>query len=244
VLHRVAVEKAKELGDSEAAHYLIARVGDSYRELYGDLDKALAAFEEALGLARQLKNVEREITMLGLVGAIRFEQGQEDGKKFLGQGYLLAKASHLDAARSRILQHLGYVACYEQDWEAARRYNLEAVSLVENSHEAEQRKNLFFSLLNLGEAELKLGHLNEALNACQQALTVSENQSNLLLTAYAFEGIAEIQHELGNRKLARESYQKALELFYENNAFSDREVLIETMREQGYKVNQNEMASV
>ena len=54
-LLKTASDKAKELGDLEAAHYLIARIGDSYRELYGDLDRALGAFEEALEIARSLE---------------------------------------------------------------------------------------------------------------------------------------------------------------------------------------------
>jgi DNA-binding SARP family transcriptional activator len=236
-LLKAASDTAKALGDLEAAHYLIARMGDTYRELYGDLDRALEAFEEALRLARAVNNTEREAILLGLVGAVRFHQGNQDAINYFEKGYQLAKSSQLNATVSRILQHLGYVACYEQDWEAARGYNLEAIDLVKDSSQAEQRRNLFFSLLNLGEAELKLGHLEEALSARQQALTVTQDQGNLLLRAYALEGIGEVHHELGNRPLAQENFQRALELFYQNHALTDMEDCIELMKKEGYSVS-------
>ena len=175
--------------------------------------------------------------MLGLVGAVRFHQGQKDASDYLEKGYQLAKSAQLDSTVSRILQHLGYIACHNQDWEAARRYNLEAVSLATNSSQAEQRKNLFFSLLNLGEAEAKLNHLKQARSTRQQALKVAIEEGNLLWKAYALEGIAEIQHELGNRPLAQENFQQALELFYQNHALTDMEVRIELMKKEGYSVN-------
>lgn len=236
-LLKAATRKAKELGDLEAAHYLIARLGDTYHELYGDLEKALEAFQEALTLAHTLKNVEREAIMLGLIGILRFKLGQKDATSYLEQGYQLAKSSQFDVTRSRILQHLGYVACYNQDWEAARRYNLEAVVLVKDSSQAEQRRNLFFSLLNLGEAELNLGHFEAALSARQQALAVAQNEGNILLKAYALEGMGEIHHKLGNRQFAQENFQQALELFYQNNALTDMETRIELMKKEGYFIN-------
>jgi DNA-binding SARP family transcriptional activator len=239
-LLKVAVEKAKELVDLEAAHYLVARMGDTYRELYGNLDKALEAFEEALELAQTLNNSEREAIMLGLVGIVKFKLEKQDAKGFLEKGYNLAKTLRLDAARSRILQHLGYVACYDQDWEAARAYNLEAVELVQDSSQAEQRRNLFFSFLNLGEAEMKLGNLGAALSTRQRALALVENQGNSLLRAYALEGLGEIYHELGNRLLAQAHFQQALELFYQNNALEDMEMLIEDMKKEGYPTHQKQ----
>ena len=236
-LLKIASNKAKELGDLEAAHYLIARMGDSYRELYGDLDKALLAFEEALEIARALKNVEREAIMLGLIGIVRFGQQRLDAKSYLEKGYELSKSAQLDETLGRILQHLSYIACHEQDWQAAYSYSLEAISLATDSSETEQRKNLFFSLLNLGEAETKLNHLEQAHFARQQALEVAIDEGNLLWKAYALEGIAEIQHELGNRPLAQANFQQALELFYQNHALTDMEDCIELMKREGYSVS-------
>ena len=71
---KVAVQKAKELEDLEAAHHLVAKLGNIYREFYGDLDKALEAFEEALELARKLGDYHREAVILSLIGVVKFEQ--------------------------------------------------------------------------------------------------------------------------------------------------------------------------
>jgi tetratricopeptide (TPR) repeat protein len=243
-LHQAAFVKAKELGDIEGAHYLIARVGDTYRELYGELDKALEAFEEALELARQLKDPKREAIMLGLVGITLFDKGNENANEYLDNASLLAQQDAL--ILGHIAHYRGVVAPHYEAWQEASRWSKDAIRLTKQGLETssftkETATTLFFSFLNLGESEKMLKNYLDALNARQEAFDIAQQQGNQLWLAYALEGIAEIQHELGKTAQAQASYQQALELFYENNAFSDVDVLIETMKAQGYGVNPKEM---
>jgi DNA-binding SARP family transcriptional activator len=246
-LLKVAIDKAKELGDLEAAHYLIARKGDTYRELYGDLDRALEAFEEALELARALNNIEREAIMLGLIGIVSFRHGSECANSFLDQAYELAKSQQLNEVLSQILLHKGYVAGYNKNWKATRELSKESVQIAQllkgdpSANQFEVIRHLFFSLLNLGEAEKMLGNFTEAMNTRQEALHLAQTESNLRWIAYALEGIGEVHHELGNRPLAQENFQHALELFYQNNALTDMEVRIELMKKEGYSVNPKQL---
>ncbi len=242
---KVAVEKAKELEDLEAAHYLIARVGDTYREFYGDLDRALEAFEEALQLAQHLNNIERETIMLGLIGIVRFNKGEE-ASTFFEAAYKLAKTQQDDLLLGHIAHYKGFIALSEENWQEASYWNKEAIRFTKLALTAlpetkEINTTLFFSLLNLGESEKNLSRLLEAFEIRQTALQLAQTQKNIVWIGYALEGIAEIHHELGEKVKAQEHYQRALELFYENNALSDMEMLIQTMKEQNYTVKKEEL---
>jgi tetratricopeptide (TPR) repeat protein len=108
-LLKVAVEKAKAVGDLEAAHYLVARMGDTYRELYGELDKALEAFEQALELARNVNDYHREAVTLSLVGIVRFSQEAKDADEYLEQAYKLSKSKHDDLGLQKSSRNLSRV---------------------------------------------------------------------------------------------------------------------------------------
>jgi DNA-binding SARP family transcriptional activator len=244
-LLKVAVEKAKEIGDLEAAHYLIARMGDAYREFYGDSDRALEVFEEALKLAQQLNNTERETIMLGLIGIVRFNKG-EAASTFFEAAYRLAEEQKNDLLLGHIAHYKGFIALSEEHWQEASHWSKEAIrftslALTAAPETKETNTTLFFSLLNLGESEKMLRRLPEALEVRQTALQLAKKQKNVLWVGYALEGIAEIHHELGEQAKAQDHYQRALELFYENNALSDMDMLIQTMRDQGYKVKKEEL---
>jgi DNA-binding SARP family transcriptional activator len=242
-LLKTSIEVAKQLNDLEAAHYLLSKMGNAYRELYGDLDRALESFEEALRLARALNNIEREAVILGLIGIVSFHQGNEWANSFLDQAHQLAKSQQFNEVLSHILSHKGYVACYQKDWHLARNLSEESIQITQllrgnpSANPFEVIRHLFFSLLNLGEAEKMLGNFTEAMNARQEALHLAQTEHNLRWIAYALEGIGEVHHELGNRPLAQENFQHALELFYQNNTLTDMEVRIELMKKEGYSVN-------
>jgi DNA-binding SARP family transcriptional activator/ABC-type lipoprotein export system ATPase subunit len=246
-LHQAAAAKAKELGDVEAAHYLIARLGDTYRELYGELDKALEAFEEGLELARKLENVEREAILSSAIGIVLFYQHHQDSKKYLEKAHQIAVKHNLSLVLSQVLQYQGYVAGQTEEWQTSRDLSDQSIQLAVTlkksspTFTAEINANLFFSFLNWSEAERKLGNSQNALETCQKAIFIAQEQENLLWQAYALESAAEIYHELNDKVSAQNHYQKALELLYENNAFSDMDVLIQTMKTQGYKINEKEM---
>jgi DNA-binding SARP family transcriptional activator len=242
-LLKTSTEVAKQLNDLEAAHYLLSKVGNAHRELYGDLDKALEAFGEALGLARALKNAEREAILLGVIGIVRFNKGEKEAKSYLDAAHHIAEAHQLDEVLCQILLHKGYIACYYKKWNATQKLSRESIQIAQIlkdnpvANQFEVITHLFFSLLNLGEAEKMLGNFVEALKVRQEALQLAQMQRNLRWIAYAHEGIGEIHHELGNRSVAQENFQQALELFYQNNAFTDMETRVELMKKEGYAVN-------
>jgi DNA-binding SARP family transcriptional activator/energy-coupling factor transporter ATP-binding protein EcfA2 len=244
-LLKVAIEKAKELGDLNAAHYLVARMGDTYRELYGNLDKALEAFEEALELARKAGDHHREAITLSLIGVTAFELDKnQEATNLLDKAYELAKIQEDDASLTVVLQHIGYIAGMSDDYEKAKFSSLESVQVAErmqtrdSAHSAEANYNLFFALLNLGEAERKLGNFEGALASRKKALEIARTNANEVWMAYALQEIGEMYHDINKRELARENYAKALELYRRNRAKSDEETLSSFMSLHNYLAEQ------
>jgi DNA-binding SARP family transcriptional activator len=244
-LHQVAVQKAREIDDRESLHLLLGKLGNAYRELYDDTAKALEVYKEALTLAKHLQDEQSEVTLLGAIGITLFHQNpsKTDYASYLERAYELAKSKRDNVLLSHITHYKGFIALHLEKWEEANLWSREALRLAKelNQKEPEAATNLFFSLLNIGEAEKKLGHLELGRKAREEALQLAREQQNVLWEAYALEGIAEIHHELGEKLEAQRHYQQALELFYENNALSDMAILIQTMKEQNYGIKKEDM---
>jgi tetratricopeptide (TPR) repeat protein len=133
----------------------------------------------------------------------------------------------------------GFIALHNEAYQEAQHWSAEAVALSKRLQDSdlETITNLFFSLLNLGEAEMKLGKLEAALAARQEALELAKNHENQLWTAYALDGIAEVHHENKNKQVAETYFQQALELFNPNHALNDAQSLLQRMKAGGYKAN-------
>jgi tetratricopeptide (TPR) repeat protein len=246
-LLRAACVKAKELGELEAAHHLITKMGNTYREFYGNLDKALEAYQEALGLAQRLGNRHREAIMLSLMGVVHFQKHEDASKAYtyLEKARYLAGICGEDLTINRVLQNMSFVAGATGDHEKALTFCLEAVeaaySFKSNSlvQKVEVDHNLFFSLLNLGVAERHLDQLESSLKTYMRALAVAQEHNNQVWMAYALQEIGETHHQVANQQLAQENYDKALELYWRNNAATDIESLTELMRKQGYQLRES-----
>jgi DNA-binding SARP family transcriptional activator/energy-coupling factor transporter ATP-binding protein EcfA2 len=246
-LLRVAIAKAKEQGELETAHYFITKLGNIYREFYGDFSRALAAFQEALELARQLGNHHRAAIMLSLIGVVRFQQGASDVDEYLEEAYQLAKKHQDDLALSHVLQNKSYVFCRRKDYSRTKELCTESVKVAHrlrsnaSVNQSQVDQELFFSLFNLGIAERELGHLAEALDTYRQALEIAKARNNELWTAYARQGIGMLYHISDTRDLAQENYDRALELYWRNDASTDIKNLIGIMEKEGYKVRENDL---
>ena len=234
-----AVSEAENQQDHSTAHYLLARLGDTYRVLYADYDKALIAYHKALNLAKELQDQHREAVLLSLIGGTRFQQAATDVDDYFEQAYQLARATQDDLALSLVLQHRGFVAGKREDWQAAHEFSLEAVSVAERLCQGSQYtssvEKLFFALLNLGETERKLGDFEKALMHRHKALAIAKKEHNELWQAYASQEIGEMYHDANQPSKALHYFQDALGLYQSNNARADIETLISFLQVNDYK---------
>lgn len=87
-----AIEITKEKEDFETAHQLLNDLGNTYFNTFGDLDKALGAYQEALEYARVVGDKGREAVFLGMIGVVLFHGQLDNSEYYLKQAYQLAKS--------------------------------------------------------------------------------------------------------------------------------------------------------
>lgn len=248
-LLKEAIIRAKKINDLESAHFLLSKLGNSYRELFGDLDKALVAYQEALALAQKMNDYHREAILLTVIGGVRFHQKQDDADEYLEKAYQLAKKHADNLALSQALSHKGHVANSRKDYETSYKYLSEAVDVAKNLIIEEQvskqegQKKLFYALLNVGDVEQKIVSFEQALNSRKQALQIAKSADNRLWMAITYLEIGEMYHNVNKRDLAQENYDKALKYYSENNSIAGKEKLIRFLKDNNYSINKQSLAA-
>jgi predicted ATPase len=236
----LAVESAKSIGDLEAAHYLVAKLGDAYRESIGDFEKALEAFTEALELARQCSNTHREAHMLSLIGIVMFQQGREEAESYLEKAHKIAVSVADNLMLSRILQHKAYIHSINQNWTEARTLYTQSVEVAkrlkktEANSETTADRELYFAFLNLGELERTVGNHKQALELCQKCLSLANKYDNQLWRAFALQNIGEVYHGNHQKHLANTYYNQALSLYKQNQVAAEIAELEDFMAKENY----------
>ena len=121
---------------------------------------------------------------MSMVGITHFQSDMPDGEQYLQEAYDLAKSNKDDFALDQILQYRKFVAERKENFEQAYKFCLEAVEVTERilgqttTDYAKVKHGLFFALLNLGQAEEKLGRSDDALATRQKALLLAELQGD------------------------------------------------------------------
>ncbi|MCA9836927.1 MAG: tetratricopeptide repeat protein [Trueperaceae bacterium] len=237
-----ASEQAEKLGNVEAAHYLYARLGDTYRGLYANFEAAFRSYEKALVLAKKITNRHREAAILSLLGITRFECKQTDFDGYFEAAYTIAKAENDNLAISNVLQHRGYVSGRLENWKETLEFSKEAVSVAKKLQDDSREDSLscyhlFFSLLNQGIAERNLGQIDKALNTKNEALALAQTSNNKIWQAYAFQELGETYHASDKKDLALLNFRKAYQIYLENNASIDAKQIASLLKENNYPLD-------
>lgn len=235
-----AIAACRETDRLETAHYLLSKLGNTLRDQIGDLEGALKAYQEALELARRLKNTNREAILLSAIGITRFRQKADDANRYLEDAYQIARLHNDDQALSLILQNRSYIAITQEkpDHEAGWRFANEAVQVAIRliPNEDEENDVRFDALLNRGGCEQELGRLDEALITHKHAHDLAQKWANPLLMAAALRGLGEDYHVMGQRDRALECFNRAVELWESVGAQAEINDLIAYMKKNGYPV--------
>ncbi len=239
-LIKTAVDKAKSLQDWEAAHYLLSRLGDLYDERLSAFDEAFKAYSEALLLAQRLKDRNREIVLLSLIGVQQFHRDQPDADACFESAAHLAQHHGDERALFVVMQHQGFVAFFRQDWEGMRRFSLQALEVAAHLEKradverGEVNHKRVYGLRNLSKAEFKLGNFESALERCREALEVAQEQKNEIWQALTLDDLGEIHDALGERVAAEENLRRALALYEKNHVETRVAALKAFLEAKGY----------
>ncbi|MFN8440514.1 MAG: NB-ARC domain-containing protein [Caldilineaceae bacterium] len=204
-----AIDTARSLGPGQNSllHYLLSKRGNAYDER-GEVEKALAAYQEALALA---PNVKRQVDLSYVYATMLLLQGNRtEADQLLDQAYELAKQSEDRELLVRVLTQMSYVAGQlEQEYDSARRYAAEAVEISRTL----DNQILASALINLGSAEFDVG-IAKALQAHQEALELSNIWNDDSLEATARYAIGVDYHALREFDKAYRYLIQARELFH------------------------------
>lgn len=234
-LLKLAIQTAKAKQEIETAHYLLSKLGNTYRDFFDDFDHALATYEEALDLARRLNNTNREAILLSLIGTVRFMQGASDSDEYHLRAENIARDHHDDSALCLILQSRGYQAMKrsDPDYESGRQLSHEAALIAARIARYEVQ---FFALLNRGACEQLLKQFDQALATHQEIYHLAEARSNRVWMAHALRDIGDDYHAIGNRGEAQKHLDESLLLWRESGATAEATDLIRYMQDRHYIV--------
>lgn len=231
-----AIEYARKDSQRETAHYLLSKLGNGYRAL-DQLDRALEAYQEALQLARELKDRQREGILLTVIGTVRMLQKADDVNSYFERAFQIAQADNDYFVMSQNLEHRGHYASEKDNHAAARDLFVESLAIAEKIDDPEQHEDRrFWAIMNQGVAERKLGNGNTALPLHELTLRIAQVNDNKIWMGYALQEIGEDHHALGEYKLAQEYLNQALALYRETEVRSDILKLIAIMKECGYPI--------
>jgi tetratricopeptide (TPR) repeat protein len=231
-------------------HYLLGKRGNAYFDR-GDYVNASETYKAALGLA---ENNDRIVLLSGATGkALSFCGENDQARTYFDQGYGLARGMEDDFLLSFVLEQESHAAGHNEDYETAHRVAAEQVTinerLLETNRNTEILEALFFSLLNLGEAERRLTkqlnlevvdpelakqRLQKALSIHQRTEQIAAEMDDALLKAWAVWSLAEDYHTLGERDKAWEYLSEARKLWHSRGVVSEEASVAEFMKEHGY----------
>ena len=234
-LLEVAVDTASRNEEFELAHYLWGKLGNTYLDFYGNLDRALDAYQKSLRLAQQLQNPRRQAMLLTAIGSVRFRQKADDADGYYVKAEQIARAHNDEFALCFVLHHRGnqLMNMETPDYEASRQLSDEAAQIAEQLGHHELYT---LSLINRGGCELELGLMEEALTTHRQALQQAESQGNYAWMAYALQSIGEDLHHMNERGEAQAALDRSLSLWRQIGSKAQEAALVQFMEERQYKV--------
>jgi predicted ATPase len=220
-------EAMLELAHSQNEKRLIA---DCYSDLagiaqlLGNYETAWQYVHEALALYQQSQDYGGECWSLGFLGLLQLRLKHiDEGEDLLLRALHLAEESkgqrwrtlyqtaalHTGAAPPKeeqpckilFITHLGFVAAERGDYEEARRKTATALQLIQEMQEPWLESLI---LVDLGRAELSLGHETSALGYFLQSLNISKMLRWVMPALSALGGIAELRQRQGKLELAAE----------------------------------------
>lgn len=236
-LMRIAIRCAENESDESTAHFLWSRLGNAYTT-FGQLDKALEAYQAALGLARKMGNSQREAILLTVIGTVRFRQKADDADEYHQQAEALAREHDYTAVLAQIVHNRGAQAVHpsnpEPDYELARKLSDEAAGIA---HEMGMVDVYFFSLLNRGAAEHNLEQYEDSFKSHQAAYDFAKSQQNILWMGEAAFGMGEDYHKLEQREEALKAFNEAMKCFKDTGAKALIDEIIEFAEANDYQIN-------
>jgi predicted ATPase len=183
----------------------------SYREAISDFSAARLSARRAVGWARRMGDVEREVQGLIAWGRSLWRQGAfEDARKRLEEGLALAQGAGNRRAEATSLHNLGTVLYFLGDYRAAQEH-LERALMIRR--ELGDQRGEAVSLNNLAGIYHALGDFARAKTLTERALAIYQATGDRRNEIQSLSNLGTIHHALGALETARDYHERALGLF-------------------------------
>lgn len=174
-------------------------------------DGELARLQAALRQARQQGDTAQQIELLGQLGRLYTERGQNN-EAIPIYSELLAACEVLDdtEATLRTLDTLSALMVKTENSSAAVMHAMRGINLAEDLDDGETRMHL---LVTLGDARQQIGDSGEAVRAYSQALEIARNTGDSQNDALILFKLGGAQLDNSDPDAAAQTWEQALMLF-------------------------------
>lgn len=211
-----ATQQATAQGDWETASLLGGKHADIAQALLGNQAEAIARLLEAAALAQKADNQERQAVQLALAGQMEAANNWPEAWEHLQAAQALAHHTG-PTTRARVLGQVAMAHAYRKEFRQAHQLLCEARELLQselalNPSSAAVLAAYLGTLGNLGQAEKRLGNLEQALALKQEMGALAAQKEERLYQARAALDQGELLHELGRPSEAMTQLRYAIEL--------------------------------
>ncbi len=236
-LLRLAIDVAEKAEQIDTAHFLWSKLGNTYAGYLAQYDLALDAYQHALNFAQQMKNPQREATLLTVIGTVRFRQRADDFDTYHQQAETIAREHDDTMVLAQVLHNRGANALEKDtpyfDAKRGRDLSNEAVTLAKTIDNTQLH---FYSLLNRGAGEHELGDYEQALATHGEAHSLAMEVEYHPWIADTQYSMGEDLHALGQRDEAQQCFDEALHLYQTSGWKAKVEQLTQFMEDNNYRI--------
>ncbi|MGB3642008.1 MAG: tetratricopeptide repeat protein, partial [Rivularia sp. (in: cyanobacteria)] len=206
-----ALELLQQLGELKSSQaVLLYSIGNTYSNL-GEKQQALKYYNQALPLARDIKDKFAEASILNNIAAIYDDLGdKQQALKVYNQALLLSREIEDKGGEATNLNNIGGIYNYLGDKQQALKFYKQALTIIREIN-GDKRWEAG-SLNNIGQIYAFLGDNQQALEYYKQALSISEEIPDKNGLAITLNNIAAVYSSLGKKRQALTYYEQVLPL--------------------------------
>ena len=206
-----ALARRSLLPASLQANLMIAR--GAIASVNGEHERAMALFQEALGVERERLGVRQVTQVLRSMAIALSRQGEyQRATELLDECLALSREMESPTEVTAALRGLAKMALHVRDYERAERLYDEALDL---SRAHADRNGVVWALHGLGEVARHRGDFDGAATLLKEGLRICREIDSKPGTAYLGLASAHVARYQGDLGEARRRYQEALRLLYE-----------------------------
>ena len=206
-----ALELLQQLGELKSSQsVLLYSIGNTYSNL-GEKQQALKYYNQALSLARKIKDKFAEASILNNIAAIHDDLGdKQQALKVYNQALLLSREIEDKGGEATNLNNIGGIHNQLGEKQQALKLYKQALTIIRQI--GGDKRWEAGSLNNIGQIYASLGEKQQALEYYKQALSISEEILDKNGQAITLNNIAAVYSSLGKKRQALTYYEQVLPL--------------------------------